>query len=202
MVGAQSIQNTKLSLQSLELGLPPHSLTCRRVCPPPLVQGGRSTHSLAVEGVGESQFRRGDRHCGTIGVNPMYFVGGRFKPAKRDRKQTIIDLREISTNWFENQFCPSNRLSRRWALSVQLAHQIFVRPLNTVMLCSSVWLLFMKHLIRFEKKQTLRLFFKTEISFSHLFCPVLYFLSRNRNICFPFAMQSQLSLIKGSFGIL
>ncbi len=35
--------------------------------------------------------------------------GGRFKPAfaKRDKKQTMIDLRGISTNWFKNQLCPS-----------------------------------------------------------------------------------------------
>jgi hypothetical protein len=40
--------------------------------------------------------------------------GGRFKPAfsERDKKQTIIDLRGISTNWFKNQLCPSTRLSR------------------------------------------------------------------------------------------
>jgi hypothetical protein len=38
--------------------------------------------------------------------------GGRFKPAfaKRDKKQTMTDLRGISTNWVknqENQICPS-----------------------------------------------------------------------------------------------
>jgi hypothetical protein len=39
--------------------------------------------------------------------------GGRFKPAfsERNKKQTIIDLRGISTNWFKNQLCPSIRLS-------------------------------------------------------------------------------------------
>ncbi len=31
-------------------------------------------HSLAGEGVGESQFGRGDRHCGTLGIYGMYFV--------------------------------------------------------------------------------------------------------------------------------
>jgi hypothetical protein len=32
--------------------------------------------------------------------------GGRFKPAfaEGDKKQTMIDLRGISTNWFNNQF--------------------------------------------------------------------------------------------------
>jgi hypothetical protein len=40
------------------------------VCVPhpyPLVQGG-GTHTLAGEGVGESKFRRGDRHCATLGI--------------------------------------------------------------------------------------------------------------------------------------
>ena len=43
--------------------------------------------------------------------------GERFKPAvaERDKKQTMIDLRGISTNWFKNQLCPSKRLSRLWA---------------------------------------------------------------------------------------
>jgi hypothetical protein len=35
------------------------------VPPPPLVPGG-GAHSLAREGVGESQFRRGNIHCGTL----------------------------------------------------------------------------------------------------------------------------------------
>ncbi len=40
-----------------ELGLP-HPFSRRRVCPPPFGPEGRA-HSLAVEGLGESQFRRG-----------------------------------------------------------------------------------------------------------------------------------------------
>jgi hypothetical protein len=35
------------------------------VPPPPPVLGG-GAHSLAREGLGESQFRRGDIHCGTL----------------------------------------------------------------------------------------------------------------------------------------
>ncbi len=46
------------------IGLP-QPLTRRRVGPPPLVPGGGG-HSLAREGVGESQFRRRDIHCGTL----------------------------------------------------------------------------------------------------------------------------------------
>jgi hypothetical protein len=40
--------------------------------------------------------------------------GGRFKLAffKKDKKQTMKDLREISTNCLTNQLCPSIRLSR------------------------------------------------------------------------------------------
>jgi hypothetical protein len=40
----------------------PQTLSRRRVCPP--LGGG--AHSLAREGLGESQFRRGDIHCGTL----------------------------------------------------------------------------------------------------------------------------------------
>ncbi len=36
--------------------------------PPPLVPGG-GAHSLAREGVGESQFRRGDIHYGTLYIH-------------------------------------------------------------------------------------------------------------------------------------
>jgi hypothetical protein len=48
------------------LGLP-KPLPRRRVCPPPPppVLGG-GAHSLAREGLGESQFRREDIHCGTL----------------------------------------------------------------------------------------------------------------------------------------
>jgi hypothetical protein len=60
---SQSRQSAKLFPQSSELGLP-QPLTRRRVCPP-LVPGG-GAHSLAREGVGEFQFRRGDLHCGTL----------------------------------------------------------------------------------------------------------------------------------------
>jgi hypothetical protein len=46
----------------------PQPLTRKCVCIPPLVWGGGGKHLLAGEG-GGSQFRRGDRHCGTL-----YFV--------------------------------------------------------------------------------------------------------------------------------
>jgi hypothetical protein len=59
----QSRQSAKLFLQSSELGLP-HPLNCRRLCPlPPCFRGEGHMHSLASEGVGESQFRRGNIYC-------------------------------------------------------------------------------------------------------------------------------------------
>jgi hypothetical protein len=44
--------------------------------------------------------------------------GGRFKPpfAEKDKKQTMKDLRRISSNWFKNQLYPFKRLSRLRAL--------------------------------------------------------------------------------------
>jgi hypothetical protein len=60
-----SRQIGKLLLRSSELGLP-QPLTCRRMCPPPPLVPGGGSHSLARDGVGESQFRRGDVHCGTL----------------------------------------------------------------------------------------------------------------------------------------
>ncbi len=63
---SQSRQSAKLFLQSSELGLP-HPPTRERVFPPPhpLIRGG-GIRSLAGEGLGESQFRRGYIHCGTL----------------------------------------------------------------------------------------------------------------------------------------
>jgi hypothetical protein len=61
----QSRQSAKLFLQLSELGLP-KPLTRRRVCPPPPLVLGGGAHSLARKGVGESKFRRGNIHCGTL----------------------------------------------------------------------------------------------------------------------------------------
>jgi hypothetical protein len=75
--GAHSRQSAKLFLQPSELGL---TLTSRRVCPSLFVSGegggGSGAHSLAGEEVGESQFRRGDRHCGTLDIFVMCTLGG------------------------------------------------------------------------------------------------------------------------------
>jgi hypothetical protein len=62
-------QSAKLFLKSSELGLP-HPLPAGECAPPSYGRGGGGwgvTHSFAageeVAQVGESQFRRGDRHC-------------------------------------------------------------------------------------------------------------------------------------------
>jgi len=61
----QSRQSAKPFLQTSELGLS-QPLTRRRVCPPhPLVWGGGHTR-WRERGLGESQFRREDIHCGTL----------------------------------------------------------------------------------------------------------------------------------------
>jgi hypothetical protein len=66
-VRSQSRQSTRLLLQSSDLGQlpPPHP---QANTSPPFGSGG-VTHFLAGEGgVGGSQFARGDRHCGTLGI--------------------------------------------------------------------------------------------------------------------------------------
>jgi hypothetical protein len=74
-MATQSRQSANLFLKSSELGLP-QPLTRRRVPPLPPVLGGGAP-SLAREGLGESQFRRGDIHCGTLYIY-TYFVDGKF----------------------------------------------------------------------------------------------------------------------------
>jgi hypothetical protein len=60
---ARSRQSAKLFLQSSELGTPhPHPQVS--LPSPPLVPGW-ATHSLPGKGW---EFRRGDRHCGTLGI--------------------------------------------------------------------------------------------------------------------------------------
>jgi hypothetical protein len=43
----------------------PTPLAAGECAPPPFDTGGRA-HSLAAKGVGESQFQRGDIHCGAL----------------------------------------------------------------------------------------------------------------------------------------
>jgi hypothetical protein len=79
-VQAQSRQSAKLFLQSSELGLP-QPITAGEYASLPLVPGG-GAHSQARKGVGESLFRRGDTHCGTLCVQV-------FRSHKSDLSQDI-----------------------------------------------------------------------------------------------------------------
>jgi hypothetical protein len=64
----QSIQSARFSFQSSEFG--PSTPTCKVVLLlPPFCPMGE-THSLAGEGVGGTQFRRRDKHSGTVNYNP------------------------------------------------------------------------------------------------------------------------------------
>ncbi len=47
--------------------------------PPPLVPGG-GAYSLTRERVGDSQFRRGDIHCGTLHIYVLYCISLMIKP--------------------------------------------------------------------------------------------------------------------------
>ncbi len=60
----QSRQSAKLYLQSSELGLPHPQASVPSPTPPSVLGGG--AHSLAREGLGESQFRGGDIHFSTL----------------------------------------------------------------------------------------------------------------------------------------
>jgi hypothetical protein len=65
MLCPTSRQSAKL-FSSRRIGTLPQPLTRRRVClPSPRFWGG-GAHSLAREGAGESQFRRGYINCGTL----------------------------------------------------------------------------------------------------------------------------------------
>jgi hypothetical protein len=52
----------------------PTPLAAGECLPPPFGPEGRA-HSLAGEELGESQFRRGDMHCGALCTVYKYFVG-------------------------------------------------------------------------------------------------------------------------------
>jgi hypothetical protein len=58
--------------------------------PPPVLGGGE--HSLAREGLGESQFRRGDRHCGSLYVFVLCAANRGNKLWKIYRKLVLIAI--------------------------------------------------------------------------------------------------------------
>jgi hypothetical protein len=61
--------------------------------PPPFLGGG--AHSLAREGLGESQFQRGDIHCGTLYLYILCGVKGTV--AKVRMKDTVAKIRVKDT---------------------------------------------------------------------------------------------------------
>ncbi len=71
----------------LGIGTPPPGpppLPQASVSPLPLVSGGPEAQSLAGEGVGESQLRRGDIHCDTLYICTLYKLVGGAPPAYRN----------------------------------------------------------------------------------------------------------------------
>jgi hypothetical protein len=62
---SQSRQSAKLFLQRRNWNSPTPLGASGCAPPPPFGPGGRA-HSLAAKGLGESQFRRGDIHCGAL----------------------------------------------------------------------------------------------------------------------------------------
>jgi hypothetical protein len=92
-----------LFLQSSELGLP-QPITRRRVCPPPPVLGGGRGTLASGEGLGESQFRRGDMHCGTLYI---YVLCGRT---------TAVSVPQIEEPWRELLIPELEFLKTLWGL--------------------------------------------------------------------------------------
>ncbi len=81
--GPQSRQSAKLFLQSSELGLP-HPSPAGECAPPPFDSWGGGGTLACRKGVGESQFRRGDIHCGTLYI---YVLCGRDTSKCRSMEQ-------------------------------------------------------------------------------------------------------------------
>ncbi len=64
----------------------------------------RNCHSLAGEGVGESQFRRGDRHCCTVYVCTLWYITlQRMASDVRSQFVLCMDWKGISRE--EHAFC-------------------------------------------------------------------------------------------------
>jgi hypothetical protein len=102
---AQSRQIARHFLQSYELG-PPHPLTSRRMCPP----FGSAGDTLACgRGDGGSQFGRGDRHCGTLGICTLcmdvsftlldYIGNPKYSTKKSIAEDSYTKLHPILCKW-------------------------------------------------------------------------------------------------------
>ncbi len=105
----QSRPSAKLFLQSSELGLP-QPLTRRRMCPSPfpsVLGEGHTRWRLAREGLGESQFRRGDIYCGTLYI--YIYVLCVQDHGKNDRnhmmgQSVLLDLVQVTFLLFSFDF--------------------------------------------------------------------------------------------------
>ncbi len=86
-LGAQTRQSAKL-FSCRHKWDSPNASPAGECPPPPLVPEG-GANSLAREGVGESQFRRGDRHCGTLYLRTYFVV--RFFRKKGDIRDFKFD---------------------------------------------------------------------------------------------------------------
>jgi hypothetical protein len=90
------MQSSKLFLQSSELELP-QPLTRRRVCPPSPPQIlGEGAHSLAREGLGDTQFRLGDINCGTLYI---YVLCGIYLLTQQKRHLLFVGEKCIVLNF-------------------------------------------------------------------------------------------------------
>ncbi len=108
---SQSRQSPKLFLKSSGLGLP-QPLTRRRLCPPPPPPVlGRGAHPLAREGLGESQFRRGDIHCGTLYINVLCVVT--IKEISEEKKGYTSSLNVCPANQLRNSVVVTGEGGRR-----------------------------------------------------------------------------------------
>ncbi len=95
------------TLLSLELGLP-YPLPAGECVTSSF--GSRevhySTHSLAGERVGESQFRRGDRHCCTVGIYMYVLCGIALQRMASDvRSQFVLCMARDTVSREEQAFC-------------------------------------------------------------------------------------------------
>ncbi len=73
------------------------------------VVGRGGAHSPAVEGLGESQFRRGDMHCGTVLFIYTYFVAPRILNQQLiDEQYSTVKLVEMHRNSYRSSTMNNN----------------------------------------------------------------------------------------------
>jgi hypothetical protein len=109
----QSRQSIRLFLQSSKLKPPPphtlpNPLIRRRVCPPPFGSGGGHT-SLREGGGVQIPFRRGVRHCGTLGIYVVCALPTKTVPPSKLHKTRALPLLPPKS-W--GSICPSPSKAR------------------------------------------------------------------------------------------